>query len=765
MKGVIIMQRRKVLIRLLATFTVIACLIFILQINKNPVDSLAKEKSPELQRPVDRMSMENKLDANKSEKHYNRLINEKSPYLLKHAENPVDWYPWGDEAFNKAREEDKPIFLSIGYSTCHWCNVMERESYNDPEAGRVMNDTFVSIKVDREERPDIDNIYITVCQMMLRDGCGWPLNIIMTSDKKPFFAATYIPKTARFGRSGLMELIPRVEDVWQNSREEILFTADRVVEVLKNLSTNTPGEEPDRTVLKTAYEQLNSGFDEQHGGFSQAPKFPSPHTLQFLLRYWSRTGDNKSLLMVEKTLQEISRGGVFDHVGFGFHRYSTDRQWLVPHFEKMLYDQALLAMAYTETFQATGKIEYAKTAKSIFTYVLRDMRSPEGLFYSAEDADSEGEEGRFYLWTKDEIEKMLDKHEAGLIIKVFNLENEGNYIDQLERRKTGANIFHLQNSFQEISSEMGISANELELRLEKVRKKIYHAREKRIHPYKDDKSLTDWNGLMIAALAKGARAFDEQAYTEAARQAADFILNNMRSSTGRLLHRYRAGDAAIPAMVADYAYFTWGLLELYEASFEVKYLDAAIELTEDLLKHFWDKKNGGFFFSSVDSEKMLVPWKDFSDGALPSGNSVSMHNLLRLGRITANSKLEEKASEISRLVANEVNRFPTAYTYFLMALDFGLGPSYEVIISGKTDAEDTKEMVKAIRSRFIPNKVVILRPAEQEPPEIVRIAKFAENQTSLDGKSTAYVCLNYNCKLPTTDINEMLGLLNIRKQT
>lgn len=757
------MSRKKTITSLLATFFITGCLIFILQINKNPMDSLSVIENPGLQKQVKKISMENKQETAKSEKHYNRLINEKSPYLLKHAENQVDWYPWGDEAFEKAREEDKPVFLSIGYSTCHWCNVMERESFNDPEIGKLMNDAFVSIKVDREERPDIDNIYMTVCQMMSRNGCGWPLNIIMSPDKKPFFAATYIPKNTRFGRYGLMEFIPKVKEAWQNKRDEILSTANRVVEALENVSANTPGDEPDEGVLKTAFEQLNIGFDAEHGGFGAAPKFPSPHTLLFLLRYWSRTGDSKSLLMVEKTLQEMSRGGIYDQLGFGFHRYSTDEQWIVPHFEKMLYSQALLSMAYAETYQATGKKEYAKTAKNIFTYVLRDMTSPEGVFYSAEDADSEGEEGKFYLWTKDEIENALNKNEAELIIKVFNIEKEGNYIDQLKREKTGDNIFHLQKPLEKISAEMGVSLEEIELRLEKARQKLFTIREKRIHPYKDDKALTDWNGLMIAALAKGAQAFDEPAYTKAARKAADFILNNMRSSTGRLLHRYRVGEAAIPAMVGDYAYFTWGLLELYEATFEVKYIDAAIELTEDLLKHFWDKKNGGFFFSADDNEKILVPWKDFSDGAMPSGNSVSMLNLLRLGRITGNAKFEEKASEIGRLMSNELRRFPTAYTQLLMALDFGLGPSYEIVISGRTDAKDTKEMLKAIRSRFIPNKVVILRPAEQEPPDIVRIAKFTENQISIDGKSTAYVCLNYNCKLPTTDINEMLGFLKIKK--
>ena len=759
------MKWKKMSIWMFSALALVICTLVILQLSKKSVDSLPMEKKSELRKSVDSQFIGQNLKTQKKEKHYNRLINEKSPYLLKHAENPVDWYPWGDEAFDKAREEGKPVFLSIGYSTCHWCNVMERESYDDPEVGKLMNDIFVSIKVDREERPDIDNIYISVCQMISRNSCGWPLNIIMTPDKKPFFAATYIPKSGRFGRTGLMELLPMVNEVWKNRREDILSTANRVTEALENVSGNSQSEELNGSILKIAFEQFNSSFDEKHGGFGAAPKFPSPHNLLFLLRHWSRTGDSKALLMIEKTLQEMSRGGMYDHIGFGFHRYSTDRKWLVPHFEKMLYDQAMLAMAYTEAYQATGKKMYEKTAREIFTYILRDMTSPEGVFYSAEDADSEGEEGKFYLWTKEEIEKVLNKDEAEFVIKVFNIEKEGNYIDQMERRKIGINIFHLQQSLEEIASAMKIDKKEFDRRAEKVRKKLFKVREKRIHPYKDDKTLTDWNGLVIAAFAKAAQAFDDPSYTKVARRAADFILSKMRTSKGRLLHRYRLGEAAIPAMVNDYAYFTWGLLELYEASFEVAYLDAAIELTGDFLKHFWDQKNGGFFFSPDDGEKVLVAWKDLSDGALPSGNSVAMLNLLRLGRITARAEFEEKASQIGRLVANQVNRMPTAFAQTLMALDFGLGPSYEVVISGRWDAQDTKEMVKAIRTRYIPNKVVILRSEDQNPPDIVRIAKFTENQASINGKSTAYVCLNYNCKLPTTDIKEMLGLLNIRKAT
>jgi len=707
------------------------------------------------------VTMSQEPESKTVEKHYNRLIFEKSPYLLQHADNPVDWYPWGPEAFEKARKENKPIFLSIGYSTCHWCHVMEHESFEDPEVARLMNEVFVSIKVDREERPDIDNVYMMVSQMMTGSG-GWPLTIIMTPDKKPFFAATYIPKENRFGRIGMLELIPRIKEIWATRRGEALSSADQITFALRQVSQDAPGEELDEATLKLAYEQLAKRFDEQHSGFGSAPKFPTPHNLLFLLRYWKRTNNEKALEMVEKTLQGMRRGGIYDHIGFGFHRYSTDSEWLLPHFEKMLYDQAMLAMAYTEAYQATGKEEYRKTAREIFTYVLRDMTAPEGGFYSAEDADSEGEEGKFYLWTEEEIRQVLGSEEADLILKVFNIEKNGNFMEQATGKRAGANILHLRKSLTEIASELKMSEQDLQKHLETARQKLFTYREKRIHPHKDDKILTDWNGLMIAAFAKGARVFDEPRYAEAAKATVDFILKNMRKSDGRLLHRYRDGQAALPAQVDDYAFLIWGMLELYETIFEVRYLQTALDLNRDLMKHFWDDNNGGFYFVADDGENLLVRQKEIYDGAIPSGNSLAMLNLLRLGRITANYDFEEKAARIGRAFSRNVKQSPSAYTQLMVAVDFGVGPSYEVVIAGNSQAEDTKEMLKAIRTQFIPNKVVILRPTEQESPDIDRLAEFTKSQASIDGRATAYVCLNYNCKFPTTDITKMLDLLNVK---
>ncbi|HSA77407.1 MAG TPA: thioredoxin domain-containing protein [Nitrospirota bacterium] len=697
-------------------------------------------------------------------KYTNRLIHEKSPYLLQHAHNPVDWFPWGPEAFEKARKENKPIFLSIGYSTCHWCHVMESESFDDPEVARLMNEVFVCIKVDREERPDIDQAYMRVCQMM-NTSCGWPLNILMTSGKKPFFAGTYFPRESRFGTIGLLELTARIKALWKEQREKLFSSADEISEALRQSSHETAGAELGEADLKAAFNQLVQRFDKERGGFGPAPKFPTPQNILFLFRYWKRTGDTVALEMAEKTLRAMRNGGIYDHLGFGFHRYSTDSEWLVPHFEKMLYDQAMLAMAYTEAYQATGKEEYKKTAKEIFAYVLRDMSAPEGGFYSAEDADSEGEEGKFYLWTEEQLYQILGKKEADFVIQVYHLEKGGNFTEkgQGPTRKTGRNILHLMMEPGRTAASLKISEKELGQRLEAARGKLYVTREKRIHPHKDDKVLTDWNGLMIAALAKGAQVFDDPGYADEAKHAADFILKHMRRTDGRLLHRFRDGQAAISAYGDDYAFLIWGLIELYETTFDVSYLQAALDLNSIFLKRFWDNKQGGFYFTADDGEDLFIRSKEIYDGAIPSCNSVAMSNLLRLARMTADPNLEKDASHLARAFSVQVRQNPSAYTQLMATVDFGLGPSYEVVIVGDQLAEDTKAMVKALRKIYMPNKVVLLRPihlANQKSIDITHIAGFTLSQSSIDGKATAYVCLNFRCQLPTTDINKMNELLN-----
>lgn len=695
----------------------------------------------------------------------NRLKDEKSPYLLQHADNPVDWYPWGDEAFEKAKKEDKPIFLSIGYSTCHWCHVMEHESFEDEDVAKLMNDAFVSIKVDREERPDIDNIYMTVCQMLSKGGCGWPLNIIVTPDKKPFFAATYIPKESRYGRAGMIEIIPKIKHIWENQRTEVLKSADTITSSLMKATDSSnlsSGKELDQSTLVTAFNQLSNNYDSTNGGFGRAPKFPIPHNLLFLLRYWNRSGDEEALKMVEKTLEEMRFGGIYDQVGFGFHRYSTDPEWLVPHFEKMLYDQGLISMVYTEAYQATGKKEYKNTAEEIFTYVLRDMTSPEGAFYSAEDADSEGVEGKFYLWKEEEIREHLDKEDADLFITVYNVEKNGNFNDESSGGKTGSNIPHLKMPLSEIASSFNTSQEKLEERLDKSRKKLFEIREKRIHPYKDDKILTDWNGLMIASLAKASRVLDQKKYAEAAKKSADFFISNMMDKDGNLLHRYRDGDAGIQANIDDYAFFIWGLIDLYEATFDEKYLNLAIDLSNIMINKFWDEEGGGFYFTPDSGEQLIVRQKEIYDGAVPSGNSVAMLDLVRLARITANTKFEETASKIGVAFSNTVSRSPVAYTQMMSALDFGVGPSYEVVIVGDPNSVETKKMIKELFSEFVPNKVIIFIDSEEENPKIREIAQFTKTHIPLNNKPTAYVCRNFICNLPTNDPSKMVELLKQR---
>ena len=686
----------------------------------------------------------------------NRLINEKSPYLLQHANNPVYWYPWCDEAFKKAEEENKPVFLSIGYSTCHWCHVMERESFEDMEVAELLNNDMIAIKVDREERPDLDNVYMTVCQMLTGSG-GWPLTIIMTPDKIPFFAGTYIPKTTGFGRTGLMELIPRVGEVWHNRKNEVLASAERIQEALKSVDDLAPGRRMDESIPAKAYKELESRFDREPGGFGSAPKFPSPHNLLFLLRYWRRTGDKNALEMVEKTLLNMRKGGIYDHIGFGFHRYSTDGKWLLPHFEKMLYDQAMLAFTYTEAYQATGRSEYASTADEIFTYVLRDMTSPEGGFYSAEDADSEGVEGKFYVWKEKELREIFGDNTDPLI-EYFNVREEGNFKEESTGKTTGENILHLSRSVEQIANARGISPQDLKKKLAVARQELFDIREKRIHPHKDDKILTDWNGLMIAALAFASRALDNKIYAGSAKKAADFILKHMTHDKGRLLHRYREKEAAIEGNADDYAFFILGLIELYQASFETRYLKHAIELNDYFIAHFFDGKRGGFYFTPDNGEDLLVRKREIYDGAIPSSNAVAMLNLIGLARITGRTDLEKYAEETGAAFSGAVEAMPSAHTFLMCALEYIIGPSSEVIITGMEQSADTVNMFRALNKKYYPNKVILFRPAEEDP-DIDVLADYMKNYSTEDKRAKAYVCRNNTCAAPVTSPEKMLDIM------
>lgn len=685
----------------------------------------------------------------------NRLKNEKSPYLLQHSDNPVDWYPWCAEAFEKAEKEDKPVFLSIGYSTCHWCHVMAHESFEDEEVAGLMNDAFVSIKVDREERPDIDGIYMTVCQMLTGSG-GWPLTVIMTPDKRPFFAGTYFPKRERFGRPGMIEMIPQLKEAWKNRREEIMKSSDEISSAVARSSDYKAGGYPGEEILDKAFKDFEARYDEEKGGFGSAPKFPTPHNLSFLLRYWKKTGDIAALNMVTHTLTEMRKGGIYDHIGFGFHRYSTDREWLVPHFEKMLYDQALIAVAYTETWQATGENLFKQTAEEILQYVMRDMTSAGGGFYSAEDADSEGEEGKFYLWDEPELRKVSGEY-ADLISDVFNCAADGNWVDPSIGGAPGTNILHTKKTLEEIADAAGLSADEIRNRIEDTRKKLFEEREKRIHPHKDDKILTDWNGLMISAFARAASAFGNKEYEAAAVKAADFVLEKLRDNEGNLLHRFRLGEAGISANIDDYAFLAAGLLDLYEAGFNVRYLEEAIRLQDRLEELCFDEVNGGFYFTGHGNEKLLTRRKEIYDGAVPSGNSIALLNLLRLARFTGNTHYEEVADKTIKAFSTAVNKAPVAFSQFLAGLSFAFGPSKEIVVVEKKGDTNCEKILNLIGRKFLPNKVVIL--LDEENRRIKDIAKYAAGHKTLNDKSTVYVCENFNCKMPVTDPDEIEGLL------
>ena len=663
--------------------------------------------------------------------HTNRLALEKSPYLLQHAHNPVDWCPWGEEAFQKAREADKPIFLSIGYATCHWCHVMEHESFENEEVAALLNEAFVCVKVDREERPDIDEIYMTVCQMLTQSG-GWPLTIVMTPDKQPFFAATYIPRESRFGRAGLAELVPRISNAWKKQRADILQSAGQITAALSQSSE--AGGAPDKNLLSRAFQESEQTFDAQYGGFGSAPKFPSPHRLIFLIRQ----DPDASRPMVEKTLTAMRRGGIWDQVGFGIHRYSTDREWLVPHFEKMLYDQALIALACIEAYEAYGDELYRRMAEDIFTYVLRDMTAPNGGFYSAEDADSEGVEGKFYVWSLDDLHAVLNPEELAIAVQTFNVQPDGNFRDEATRQMTGENILH------------GSGAEDIPFA---IREKLFAAREKRIHPLKDTKVLTDWNGLMIAALAKVARAFNESQYAAAAQCAADFVWNDLQKD-GRLMHRWREGHTAVQGQLADYAFMIFGLLELYETTFDFQALGKALALNETVLAHFQDKPGGGFYLTADDAEELIVRPKSMQDGAIPSGNSMQMMNLLRLARLTGRTEYEALADHTARAFAATINRAPSWFGQALQAIQFAEGAGAEVVIVGDPNLPQAQDLIDAVRSVYQPNRTVLLKK-----PGIECIAPFTAEMQLVGGKPAVYICRDFSCEQPLTDPKKVIEAL------
>ncbi|MFA5669947.1 MAG: thioredoxin domain-containing protein [Balneolaceae bacterium] len=674
----------------------------------------------------------------------NRLQYEKSPYLLQHKNNPVDWYPWGDEAFAKAKAESKPIFLSIGYATCHWCHVMEHESFEDDEIAALLNNAFINIKVDREERPDIDSTYMLVCQMLNGHG-GWPLTIIMTPEKKPFFAATYLPKEARFNRIGLRQLIPGVLGMWKHEPAKVQKAVESIESGFAKSQEFESGVFPGTEAIDFAAAQLAQQYDDKHGGFGGAPKFPSPHNLMFLLRQWHHTRDDRFKIAVEQTLTEMRLGGIWDHVGLGFHRYSTDEKWLLPHFEKMLYDQALLMMAYTEGWQVCNNPLFEQTVSEIAQYVERELTHSHGGFYSAEDADTEGEEGKFYIWTENEIESLLSEDDALWLKKKLNFKEEGNFEDEATKQLTGANIPHLKKPLNKIDS----------IRFKEIRNTLFKARDNRTRPLLDDKILTDWNALMVVALAKAGAVFQNETYLETAEKAFQFLMDNLFDNDV-LKHRYKDGSADINAFADDYAFMVWAGIELYEATFNSNYLVQAQTLNDAFIEHCWDNEAGGFYLTKDKTDQALGLQKQIFDGAIPSANSVGMLNLLRLGRITGDTKLEEMANKIGECFSSELIRSGSSITLAMCALQFVFHNAKEVIISEGED--DVKPITSVLQTTFNPQKVVVYRPRKEDA--IFTLAPYIAALEPVNNQSSVYICTNYTCEFPITDVDALKESLN-----
>jgi len=670
-------------------------------------------------------------------KNTNKLINETSPYLLQHAHNPVNWHPWNEEALGLARKLDKPIFLSIGYSACHWCHVMEHESFENEEIAKILNEHFISIKVDREERPDIDEIYMTAVQLMTGSG-GWPLSVWLTPDLEPFFGGTYFSPEDRWGRTGFRKILVQIAQIWQQRRGEVLKSANQITASLNQINKVKSADVLlDQSLWQLAFKSADQRFDERHGGFGSAPKFPIAMELSFLLRYYFHIGEKRALAMVEKSLQEIANGGIFDHLGGGFHRYSTDERWLVPHFEKMLYDNALLTITYLEAYQITKNANYKETAIATVDYVLREMTSSEGGFYSSQDADSEGEEGKFYVWQKSEIETILGKEESRLFCDIYDVSDQGNW--------EGKNILYLRRSLEGAAKEYGLSLSELKDQLTKDRRQLFEARSRRIPSGTDDKILTDWNGLMISALCRGFQVLGDQKYLKAAQKAVDFLLEKLYID-GRILKTYRNGKSHLTGYLSDYAFLIAALIDYYESSFEWAYLKKTIEINHLMIQKFWDDSSGGFFFTSVDHERLLMRTRNPYDNAIPAGNSIAVHNLLKLSQFTGDFKLKEKAEQALKLYTTKMERSPSGFAVLLSSSDHFWGNPKEIVIAGDRSLEKTQEMIAVVHEHYLPNK--ILAYADPFLNKEIDELPVVEGKLSSDGQAKIFVCENYVCQRP-----------------
>jgi len=680
----------------------------------------------------------------------NRLANETSPYLLQHKDNPVDWYPWGEEALSRAREEDRPILLSVGYSACHWCHVMERESFEDEGTARMMNEHFVNIKVDREERLDIDSIYMSAVQALTRSG-GWPMTVFMTPDGAPFYGGTYFPPVPSRGLPSFQQLLLTLADAYENRREEVLKSADSVRDYLQaSTGAAMPKAETSGTnLLDTVASDLLAHHDARFGGFGGAPKFPQPMNLEVLLRHHRRTGDRGSLAAVETTLRRMADGGIYDHLGGGFARYSVDEFWLVPHFEKMLYDNALLARLYLEAHQATGDPFYRRVAEETLDYVLRDMTSPEGGFYSAEDADSEGVEGKFYVWTPTELEGVLDPDDTRLALRYWDVTEGGNF--------EGKNILNVPRPLEVVADEFGLAPEELWDRIVGIREKLLAFRGERVRPGRDEKVLAAWNGLMLSAFALAARVTGREDYREAARRNASFLLENMKTD-GRLHRSHKDGRARFNGYLEDYAMVADGLVALYEATFETRWLAEADNLCDAMNELFWDEERRAFYDTAADHEELVTRPRDVYDNATPSGNSVAVEVMLRLALLLDRNDYRERAEEVLDEMGGGMEKIPSAFGRLLSALDFATSRTREIAIIGDPEAPDTKALLDTIYARHLPNKVVAGR--RDDDAESAGLIPLLAQRPARDDKATAYVCEGYACQAPTTDPEELARQLD-----
>jgi uncharacterized protein len=670
----------------------------------------------------------------------NRLAQQTSPYLLQHQDNPVDWYPWGPEALERAKREERPIFLSIGYSACHWCHVMEHESFENDEIAYALNKEFVCIKVDREERPDLDQIYMAAVQMLTGRG-GWPMSVFLTPELLPFYGGTYWPPRSKHGMPGFDQVIAAVAAAWRDRRDHAVTTAGEIADHMRKMAA--PEMEPGELsldLITSAAARMERSFDFTNGGFGGAPKFPHAMDLQLLLRFWQRTGQAGALTMVKLTLDRMHAGGIYDHLGGGFARYSVDARWFAPHFEKMLYDNALLAGAYLDGYLAMGEEAYARVVRETLDYILRDMTDAAGGFHSTEDADSEGEEGKYYLWTPSEIAAVLDPVKATRFCRIYNVSEEGNF----EHR----NILHLTQTLEYWATELGVSEPDLRAELKAERAQLLAAREKRIKPGKDDKILVNWNGLMIDTLARAAGALDEPRYLEAAIRAADFILKEMRDANGRLLHTWRQGRASLAAYLDDYAGLAGALVSLYEATFDERFLREAMTLAEVLLAQFHDKETGGFFFTAGDHEQLIARHKDWQDSSVPSGSALAALALLRLARLTGNEAYETAALETMESVAGLMIESPLAAGQMLLAVDFYLGPAVEIVLLGNSDSVSTQNTLRALRHAYLPSKVVAFHNSADAVAKDSPLAALLAGKTAQAAEPTLFVCEHFTCRAP-----------------